>query len=479
MLERTLTTCLLFLIAHLAIAQAACNCTSELEYIIGFTEENLPGFQDNVDQTNMAHYQEHKERLLSESRQITTKKECLKTLIYYVEYFKDQHTQILFFGPDVDWDNEKSVERFIQSDIYQTTETYQINEQTLQQYGLKDIKGLYQNQDSTLTIAVVKDQTINRDYIGVVTASATEKWKEGQVILEIRQAAPDTYQAFTYSDDRTMNYRNNYPFANGILGDKWYKTTLNYYNNPVTDTPDSLTFRFLGDSIAYVHIPWFYVDKSKKIRKFMDSVDNKIRDTKYLIIDVRNNGGGSDANAQPLMDYIYTHPYKMDHVQLYATQGNIMKYENLYAAVAEDTVNSSKGYLAFLRSEIDTMKSVPSGTFIDRSTQDQYITRDSVLNTPAKVAVLYNKYSASACESFILWAKASKKTILVGENSGGYVGYGENFRLKTPCYDFTFLSTMTRYERRRKWDGIGISPDYNLDRKEDWVEQTINILTKP
>ncbi len=156
-----------------------------------------------------------------------------------------------------------------------------------------------------------------------------------------------------------------------------------------------------------------------------------------------------------------------------------MKYEKLYAELAEDTMNVSEGTLSFLRSEINRMREAPEGTFVDRTKGDQYITRDAVLDTPAKVAVLYNKYSASACESFIFWARDSKKAILVGENSGGYVGYGENIRWETPCYGFFFRSTMTRYERKRKWDGTGIPPDYRLANDQDWIEQTITILTKP
>ncbi len=478
-LKPLLFICVFLLTAHLAIAQSTCDCTFELEYIIEFTEENLPGFRDNVDASNVEEYEKYKSSLLSNSRQVNTKMECLKVLTYYVEYFKDQHTMIRLYGPDVDWHDQASVRRFLQSDIYKATETYQITDNSLMQYPIEDIRGVYQNRDSTLTIAVVEDQTINRDYAGVVVESATEKWKKGQIILEIKQSIQDSYSAFIYSDDRSMGYENNYPLANGVLGDIWYKTTLNQYINPVIDAPYDLTFKVLDDSIAYVRVPWFFSSKSRSIMEFMDSVDHIIRDTKYLIVDVRNNGGGSDGNAMSLMDYIYTQPYEMDHVQLYATKGNIMKYEKLYATLAEDTVNNSKGMLSFLKSEIDDMKDAPEETFIDRTKEDQHITRDTVLDTPAKVAVLYNKYSASACESFIFWAKDSDKTILVGENSGGYVGYGENIALETPCYNFTFLSTMTRYEKKRKWDGIGIPPDHYLDHRRDWIEQTIDILTTP
>ena len=38
---------------------------------------------------------------------------------------------------------------------------------------------------------------------------------------------------------------------------------------------------------------------------------------------VRNNGGGSDRNASPLLKYIYTKPLEEDNVDLYVTKDNI------------------------------------------------------------------------------------------------------------------------------------------------------------
>ncbi len=273
--------------------------------MIAFMEQNLPGFKDNVNMSTIAEYERYKKKLLADSRQVTSNTECLKTLTYYVEYFKDQHTMISSLGSDVDWEDAASVRRFLQSDAYQASETYPITSNQLNQYPLEDIRGVYQNKDKTLTLAIVEDKTVNRDYVGVVAESHTDRWKKDQIMLEIKRLSDDTFSAFVYNDDRSMNYRGNYPFVNGILGDIWYKSSLDEFYNPVTDAPDDLTFKLLSDSIAYVRVPWFFSSKSKSIRRFIDGIDPIIRSTKYLIIDVRNNGGGSDRNALLLMDYIY------------------------------------------------------------------------------------------------------------------------------------------------------------------------------
>ena len=70
----------------------------------------------------------------------------------------------------------------------------------------------------------------------------------------------------------------------------------------------------------------------------------------------------------------------------------------------------------------------------------------------------------------------SDKTIIVGENSGGYVGYGEIGSVLTPNFNFELGATMTRYNKQRAYEAEGIPPDYYLSNDEDWVKQTLKIL---
>lgn len=123
------------------------------------------------------------------------------------------------------------------------------------------------------------------------------------------------------------------------------------------------------------------------------------------------------------------------------------------------------------------MQSVKNKTFITRS-KGEIINLDTILKNPVKVAIIMNKYCASSCETLLFWAKESDKTILVGENSGGYVGYGEISEVKTPNFSFDLGCTMTRYNKQREFEVIGISPQYYLTNKKDWIEQAIELLKK-
>ena len=74
------------------------------------------------------------------------------------------------------------------------------------------------------------------------------------------------------------------------------------------------------------------------------------------------------------------------------------------------------------------------------------------------------------------WALESDKTIIVGENSGGYVGYGEISSTKTPNFNFELGCTMTRYNNQREYEVDGIPPTYYLDNNTDWVAQALEFL---
>ena len=101
---------------------------------------------------------------------------------------------------------------------------------------------------------------------------------------------------------------------------------------------------------------------------------------------------------------------------------------------------------------------------------------DSVLINPKKVVIIANKYCASSCETLLFWALESDKTILVGENSGGYVGYGEISGVETPNFHFELGCTMTRYTEQRKYEADGIPPEYYLNNDSDWVEQAVELM---
>ena len=471
---------LFFVFSLLSIAvlsQENCSCSTELDFVIDYYERNLPGFKDNVTSKTKAYYDNLKEDLRRASKKADNKLACFKVLTYYVEFFKDNHSSIRMYFPPIDEKDPNQLDIFYKSKIYNSREFYALHKDELKQYPIDDIRGIYQTKDSAYTIAVIQNKNTLRDYIGVIVESKSKLWKPGHVKLEIKKGASGQYEAFVYLRNHAVQFYNKFEFKEGILGHNWFKTSLAKKVNQAVDVTRSYEFKKINDSIAYLKIPTFSGARSAKIDSLYQKAFPEIRKTKYLIVDLRNNGGGSDGNALPLLEFMYTNPIKGDKVDLYVTKDNIKVWKDWYEDAKKDTLNYSKDDVAWFKAQVDMQEKAKLNTFIPRSKGGK-LRRKFKKNKVEKVALLYNRFCGSSCETPLFWAMQSDKTILVGENSGGYVGYGEIGSVKTPCYQFTLGCTMTRYREHRKFEATGIPPDVYLSNKSDWITQTIEVLTK-
>ena len=126
---------------------------------------------------------------------------------------------------------------------------------------------------------------------------------------------------------------------------------------------------------------------------------------------------------------------------------------------------------------MNKMQKATPYTFVPMGNGKPSMTRYTALKGyPDKIAVIYNRNCASACESFLFEIRFSKKVITVGENSGGYTGYGNVMSVTTPCGN-TLAWTTTRYRDQRQYDFVGIPPKYRIPPSEsDWVEYTRTLI---
>lgn len=90
--------------------------------------------------------------------------------------------------------------------------------------------------------------------------------------------------------------------------------------------------------------------------------------------------------------------------------------------------------------------------------------------------LLFNKGTASAAEGLITYFQQSDKVITVGENSGGYIGYGNVMTAEIPCGKFKIRSTTTRYEEKSKYEFVGIPPMHKIAKEKDWVKYALSLF---
>lgn len=89
---------------------------------------------------------------------------------------------------------------------------------------------------------------------------------------------------------------------------------------------------------------------------------------------------------------------------------------------------------------------------------------------PRKVALIFNRITGSAAEGMITYSIQSNKVITLGENSGGYVGYGNVMTVAVPCGKYLLRSTTTKYLHNSSFEFVGIEPMHKLSYNQDWIE---------
>ncbi len=466
---------ILSLIPFISFSSNSCKCEEDLLYTIHYLEENLPGFTDNVTSENEAEYQTFKQQLLQKARETETEHSCFRLLTQYVEFFKDNHTRIEMKSSPIDESKPRAIKKFRKSGVFIDRERIVLPPLSNLNNDNDSITGVYYSLDSTYQVAVLASPNAFRDYVGVIVSSKAPVWEKGQVKFELKSVGENQFHCYAYMRNHSLRMFANFDYVDGILGDTWCKTTRSQTVNNVLCSDPAFHFKLLNDSVVYLRIPSFSSNQTATINALYESADSTIRNTPYLIVDVRENGGGSDSNCERLLEYMYTHPFPLDTVQFYATPDNNALWKSWIVDAKKDPKNFTAEDVEWFQEEYDKYVNAPPYSFVNRTNGD-LVELDSSTTYPRKIAIIQNKFCASSCESLLYFGQNSSKTILVGENSGGYVGYGEVGSTRTPKYGYELYCTMTRYSNQRSLETIGFTPDYLLEFDTNWIDQTVKIL---
>jgi hypothetical protein len=224
----------------------------------------------------------------------------------------------------------------------------------------------------------------------------------------------------------------------------------------------------VDDSTLLFSIPNFQADNKKIIDSLIKTNKNKLLKTPYLIIDLRNNGGGSDGSWQEIIPYIYTNPIKILGNDLLASDETISEYDELY--------HWDKRYQQQRKQLLDTLKKKTERLTLRY--HDSYLKVDSVTPNPKRVAILINENCVSSGEAFLLSAKQSMKVILMGQPSSGVLDYSNVICVQCPSFAFKLVYPTTRAHWLPEYsvDREKIKPDIYLEYNQDWIKSAIKIL---
>ena len=211
--------------------------------------------------------------------------------------------------------------------------------------------------------------------------------------------------------------------------------------HPVTE------YRELPGGIFYIALNTF---QNKQVIEEFDEAFEKIRQSKGLIIDVRNNGGGNGGIAKKIVGRLIAEP-------LEASCWKTRKYMPAYRAWGEKE--------QWHEGDISIVKPRGDNPFL------------------GPVVVLTGPGTISAAEDFLIPLHASKRAVLVGAKTAGTTG--QPLFIKLPGGGKARICTKRdTYPDGREFVGVGIIPDVEVkptvddivDDRDAILERGIKVL---
>lgn len=237
------------------------------------------------------------------------------------------------------------------------------------------------------------------------------------------------------------------------------------------------TFQHLDSNFCLLKIPTFDNYFKKQLDSIVTANHSLIASTPFLIIDLTDNGGGSDDTYEILLPYIYSKPVTLDMIELWASPDNIKQYDDLAndTTLTDDIRKQCKERADKMRANINTFVNLTGETTWEKSP-------DTIYSFPKKVAILTDKKNASSAEQFLFEAKQSSKVIIFGtDNTSGTLDYSNLYFEFLPSNKRAVSIPTSRSLRvyKNPFDAYGFPPDIKIDPKtNDKIKFITDYLTK-
>jgi hypothetical protein len=440
-----------------------CDCRLELDSVRNFIETNYAGKKDKVTAATLNSYNSHNQKANLTASRARSASGCLYVIHDWLSFFRDNHVQVM--------SNQAAM-----------TEEIEVSPAVLRKgrkAGALAVEGIYYTADSTYTVAVIKQEDGFRQYAGVILESRAPEWKPGNVKFELINTGKDQYDVIWYNRSHFSSFgKIDFRTQNGFQSHGWLKSSI--ISTPemgrvkagiFEEEKDRMVFfKQVDESTGYLRIRSFGGRFASQIDSTVEVNKKIIERCPNLIIDLRDNGGGSDFAYRSLSPLIYTNPIHAIGLDMLATDDNILAWEKILDD--KDIPDDTRRQLTAI---IDTAKN-NTGKMVNIF-EDQTDSSGKMLPYPQKVAILVNRYCASTTEQFLLEAVQSKKVELFGENTQGVLDYSNMRAKQFSCIPILLYYATTRSRRidaGKGIDNVGIAPHFKIDfAKPSWFEELI------
>jgi hypothetical protein len=350
------------------------------------------------------------------------------------------------------------------------------------------LEGIWRIDGDRYRLGVLPSPGKPGSFAAVVLSTTSGSWKPGQVKAELTRK-PDGALAILY---RAGDHGEHPTGATLLLdGAALSVEGWGHWVREAPAIPDAglveralpgswLFMKALSPDTLWLRIPDFNESRAKPLRDLLTENAAALASSKNLVIDLRNNGGGSDFVYEPLTPLLYSRPIYLVGVEMRASADNIA----LRKQYAEKIRTEAPEIAAFLDRQAARMSEKP-GAFVPGDDAVFEVKRlETVLPFPKRVAILVDN-AASTGEQFLLEARQSRKVTLFGkENSAGVLDFANVVGMPTPSGRFQ-VSWATSRSMRLPGDPVdpdGIAPDIRIPADEAdpvayaqrWLERQVD-----
>lgn len=476
-------TLITLLVLPILMFSQNCDCESNFNWVKTTFEKNDAGFAYALESKGEQAYQVHNESFIQRIKSIEDPNECVGTIREWLSFFRSGHVYVGISGKAGTSNSETPSDKDI-IERYKDSEKINVDLKEFTKYleskKVVDYEGIWVSEPYKMGVKKIKDE-----YIGFIIEADGVYWTKGQIKFKIKADNSSVYYMRDHSEQA-------FPTVE-LLDDNYLKTgfvTLKrvapkYDGNPAIERyfkaidANKPYFEIIDDRTTYLRIPTFNGAEKDVIDSVIAANKDLILKTPNFIIDIRDNGGGSDRSYYELLPILYTNPIRTVGMEYLSTSLN---NQRMLDFINDPSYEFNEEEKKWARESYDILEK-QKGEFVNLdSTIVDITTYNTIHEFPKNVGIIINERNGSTAEQFLLAAKQSKKVKLFGTTTVGVLDISNMYVVKSPCNDLELGYSLSRSLRIPDMtiDNKGIQPDYYIDKSVpahkwiDFVSETMN-----